>query len=59
VILNSALGVAAGAGGSDGEGLGGGLYVASGATVTLKKTHVVGNMASTSGNDIYGSVNQA
>ena len=56
VLLNLALGGLAGEGGSDGDGIGGGLYVAIGAVVTLKKTTVALNFASTSNGDIYGTV---
>ena len=48
ISLNAADG---GSGG--GSGYGGGLYIAAGAT-TLKNTQVVGNSASTAGNNIYG-----
>jgi hypothetical protein len=41
--------------GADGQGLGGGLYLATGSTTTLTKTLVTGNRASTSNNDIYGT----
>ena len=50
------MGGLAGAGGDDGDGIGGGLYAASGATVSLKKTKFAGNDASTSNDDIYGTV---
>jgi hypothetical protein len=50
------MGGLAGAGGSDGDGFGGGLYVATGATVSLKKSNVAGNYASTSNDEIYGTV---
>ena len=56
ITLNLAMGGLAGAGGSDGDGIGGGLYVATGATVSLKKTNVAGNYASTSNDNIYGTV---
>ena len=42
--------------GSAGDGIGGGLYVATGAIVFLKKSHVTGNFAATSNDDIYGTV---
>ena len=51
-----ALAGLAGAGGSDGDGIGGGLYVATGAVVTLKKSTVAFNFASTSNSNIYGIV---
>ena len=50
ISLNAADG---GSGG--GSGYGGGLYIATGAITTLKNTQVVGNSASTAGNNIYGS----
>jgi hypothetical protein len=46
----------AGAGGSDGDGIGGGLWVATAATVSLKESNVADNHASTSNNDIDGTV---
>jgi hypothetical protein len=48
VALNSAVG---GPGG--GKGYGGGLYIAAGVISMLTDTEVVGNFASTAGNDIY------
>ena len=56
VSLNLALGGLAGAGGSAGDGIGGGLYIWAGGVVTLKKTTVTLNFASTSNNNIYGTV---
>ena len=56
VTANTAMGGLPGTGGSDGDGIGGGLYVATGASVFLKKTKVTGNFASTSNNNIYGTV---
>jgi hypothetical protein len=50
VALNSALG-----GSGNGKGYGGGLYLASGVVTLLTKTTVIGNSASTAGNDIYGT----
>jgi hypothetical protein len=50
ITLNAATG---GAGG--GSGFGGGLYIGTGAITTLKNTKVFGNIASTAGNDIYGT----
>jgi hypothetical protein len=50
ITLNAAT---SGSGG--GSGYGGGLYIATGAITTLKNTQVVGNNASTAGDDIYGS----
>jgi hypothetical protein len=51
ITLNAATG---GAGG--GKGYGGGLYIATGALTTLKNTLVVGNTASTAGNNIDGTL---
>ena len=48
VSLNSAVG---GSGG--GKGYCGGLYIAAGVISMLTDTEVVGNFASTAGNDIY------
>ena len=56
VSMNLALGGLAGAGGSDGDGSGGGLYISTGGVVTLKKTTVALNFASTSNDNIYGTV---
>jgi hypothetical protein len=58
VSMNLALGGLAGAGGSDGDGdgVGGGLYISTGGVVTLKKTTVALNFASTSNDNIYGTV---
>ena len=50
------MGGLSGAGGSDGNAIGSGLYVATGATVSLKKSNVAGNFASTSNDDTYGTV---
>ena len=51
---NFALGGLAGAGGKDGQGSGGGLYITSGADVVLSpKTKVNGNRASTSDDNIF------
>ena len=38
-----------------GQGIGGGLYLATGSTTTLTTTVVVGNRDSTSNNEIYGT----
>ncbi len=51
ILLNEALSGLFG----NGEGIGGGLYVATGAVVTLHKSTVAQNLASTS-NNIYGTV---
>jgi hypothetical protein len=49
IALNAATG---GTGG--GSGYGGGLYIGTGALTNLKDTLVIGNTASTAGNNIYG-----
>jgi hypothetical protein len=57
VTLNAAIGGPAGRGtpgGTAGQGIGGGLYVFTGATATLTNTLVFFNFASTSDPDIYG-----
>jgi hypothetical protein len=56
VISNQAAGGLAGSGGSEGTGIGGGLYIATGASVSVKKTNVFGNFASTSDPNIFGTV---
>ena len=56
MLLDAAIAGLAGERGSDGEGTGGGLYVATGGVVTLKKTTVSANLASTSYANIYGVV---
>ena len=55
VLGNLAQGGSAASGGTDGQGIGGGLYLATGSTTTLTQTLVVGNLASTSNDDIYGT----
>ena len=51
-----AFGGVAGAGGSSGQGTGGGLYIGTGALVTLtKSSKVIRNFASTSADDIFGT----
>ncbi len=52
ILLNGALSGLFG----NGEGIGGGLYAASGAVVTLHKLTVAQNLASTSNNNIDGTV---
>jgi hypothetical protein len=57
VTGNRALGGAAGTGGSAGQGRGGGIYVTAGATVKVDRytlTHIVGNHAFTSNDDVFG-----
>jgi hypothetical protein len=56
VTGNQAIGGAGGAGatnGADGEGLGGGIAILDGSSVTIQKTTVRGNFASTADNNIY------
>ncbi len=55
LLLNVAQGGSVCEGG-DGQGVGGGLYAATGASATLSKTTVKLNFASTSNNNIYGDV---
>jgi hypothetical protein len=50
ITLNSAT-VASGSG----QANGGGIYIGTGALTTLKKTEVIGNHASTAGDNIYGT----
>ena len=52
ILLDLALGGLAGQGGNNGNGSGGGLYVTTGGLVSLKKTTVALNFASTSGNNV-------
>jgi hypothetical protein len=44
------------AGGSDGQGLGGGLYIDVGAVVTATNIRIKKNTNSTAGGDIYGTL---
>jgi hypothetical protein len=53
-VGNSSPG-APGTGGAAGQGLGGGLYLQSGGTVTIDDTTVTGNQASTSDPDVFGT----
>jgi hypothetical protein len=58
VTLNSASGGAAGSGGIAGDGIGGGAYFAAGGNVCLDAftvANVLGNTASTSNNDVFGT----
>ncbi len=58
VTDNTATGGAAGSGGSAGLGIGGGLYLAEGGAACLDAftlAHVMGNHASTNGDDIFGA----
>jgi hypothetical protein len=57
VTANSATGGAAGAGGSVGQGVGGGVYFVSGGVVCLHlftSLNITGNTAPTSNNDVFG-----
>jgi uncharacterized membrane protein len=56
VTADTAMGALPGTGGPDGGEIGSGLYLATGASVFLKKTKVAGNFASTSSDDLYGAV---
>ena len=54
---NKADGGAAGSGGADGQGVGGGVYVADGATVYADAlTEIIDNHASTSDDDVFGVI---
>ena len=54
--FNQATGGQGGLGGASGDGFAGGIDVAIGASVSLETTKVAGNDASSSNNDILGSV---
>jgi hypothetical protein len=57
VTGNQADGGAADSGGQDGQGVGGGVYVQSGATVYADALTVIsGNHASTSDDDVFGVI---
>jgi hypothetical protein len=57
VTANRAAGGAAGAGGSEGEGRGGGLYNQIGALAFVDmSTKIKGNQATTSDDDVFGTV---
>jgi hypothetical protein len=58
ITNNAATGGGAGSGGSAGQGVGGGAYFAAGGTVCLDAftlANIVGNTASTSNNDVFGT----
>jgi hypothetical protein len=56
---NQAQGGGKGQGTTRGQGLGGGLYVDPGASVTAdRQTLIVGNRASTSNDDVWGSISR-
>jgi hypothetical protein len=50
------MGALPGTGGNNGEGVSSGLYLATGASVFLKKAKATGNFASTSSADLSGAV---
>jgi hypothetical protein len=55
ITFDAALGGASGTGGASGQGSGGGLYIDTGAGVTLSKSSKVRfNFASTGDDDIFG-----
>jgi uncharacterized membrane protein len=56
VNANTDMGTVPGTGGGDGEGIRGGLHLASGASVVLKKTKDTDKFASASSDDLYGTV---
>ena len=51
---NQATGGTAGAGGQDGQGIGGGVYIFNGGRVSARHTNISGNHASTSNDDVFG-----
>jgi hypothetical protein len=57
VAFNVALGGLPGSGGNSSEGIGGGLYIVSTANVGAVGTSIFGNFASTSNDDVFGSIN--
>jgi hypothetical protein len=57
VEYNRAVGGAAGDGGSDGQGIGGGIYVAAGGVACADSlTVILGNHATTSNDDVFGTL---
>ncbi|HVA47582.1 MAG TPA: aryl-sulfate sulfotransferase [Pirellulales bacterium] len=55
IVFNQAIGGAAGSGGSAGQGVGGGLYVAPGGVATADdRTVIFRNYATTSDDDVFG-----
>jgi hypothetical protein len=55
ITNNDAIGGAGSTGGTDGQGLGGGIYLGAGSTFNLDLLNtIIGNFASTSGDDVYG-----
>jgi hypothetical protein len=55
IVGNLAAGGFAGAGGHDGQGVGGGLWVAPSATAGGSHTGIIGNLATTSNDDVFGT----
>ena len=58
ITTNRAVGGAAGTGGSDGEGVGGGIYIAAGSVCVDPETIIAGNFASTSDDDVFGDLEE-
>jgi hypothetical protein len=57
IVFNGAHGGAAGVGGSDGQGVGGGIYVTPGSIACADLFAVIlGNHASTSDDDVFGTL---
>ena len=56
IVANRALGGKGGAGGSDGQGIGGGVYITPDAVVRSKKSLINANFASTSNDNVFGTI---
>jgi hypothetical protein len=56
VTASTAMGTVPGTGGSASEGIGGGLHLATGASVVLRKTKVPDDFAPISSDDLHGTV---
>ena len=57
IVNNRANGGAAGVGGSDGQGMGGGIYLTPGSIACADLlTVILGNHASTSDDDVFGTL---
>jgi hypothetical protein len=56
IVGNLAVGGIAGSGGTPGEGIGGGLYIASLAVADALDTLIFANLASTSNDDLFGTL---
>jgi hypothetical protein len=54
ITSNQATGGTARAGGKDGQGIGGGVYIFSGSLVSARRANITGNHASTSDFDVFG-----